>query len=262
MRPAVVFLPDTALLVPGAAGREDPGAALREEALALLGAAVPELPPDVPADPATGVPVGRAAGVPAGRAASAPVLVVAPGHVHRTLRHPVATGLGAAGLPAGRPDAPPGPDARRADVPASVALTLLRAAGVTAAVDVVELPRDPDGDAPDVPDVPVGVVLLVVVGSPSARHGDAAPLAEDPRAADADAALLAGLAGGPAALAEALDALGPRAARELAVSAWPTWRVAAAAAEGPVRVSGPRAEVVAGAWHVVAAWRPHAQEAL
>ncbi|MEN1977071.1 hypothetical protein AAHH18_18250, partial [Cellulomonas sp. P4] len=135
--------------------------------------------------------------MPAGRAASAPVLVVAPGHAHRTLRHPVATGLGAAGLGAGA-DAPSGPAARRADVPASVALTLLCAAGVTAAVDVVELPRDPGGDAPDargVPDVPAGVVLLVVVGSPSARHGDAAPLAEDPRAADADAALLAGLAG-------------------------------------------------------------------
>ncbi|WHP17524.1 hypothetical protein [Cellulomonas sp. ES6] len=40
------------------------------------------------------------------------------------------------------------------------------------------------------------------------------------------------------------------------MSAWPTWRAAAAAAEGPVRVSGPRAEVVAGAWHVVAAWHP------
>ncbi|MEN1976060.1 hypothetical protein, partial [Cellulomonas olei] len=65
MRPAVVFLPDTALLVPGAAGREDPASALREEALALLGAAVPGLPPDVPAEPVAGVPADPAAGVPA-----------------------------------------------------------------------------------------------------------------------------------------------------------------------------------------------------
>lgn len=231
MRPAVVFLPDTALLVPGAAGRDDPGAALREEAVGLLREAARALPP------------------------AGPVLVVAPGRSARTLRHPVATGLGAAGLPPRPDDARQPAHAPRADVPASVALTLLRAAGVTAPVDVTELARDA-AVPPDLRGTAAQVALLVVVGSPSARHGEEAPLAEDPRAAEADAALLAGLAAGPDALAAALTALGGQVARELAVSAWPTWRVAAAAATGPVRVSGPRAEVVAGARHVVAAWHP------
>jgi len=105
VRPAVVFLPDTALLVPGAAGRDDPGAALREEAVGLLREAARALPP------------------------AGPVLVVAPGRSARTLRHPVATGLGAAGLPPRPDDARQPAHAPRADVPASVALTLLRAAG-------------------------------------------------------------------------------------------------------------------------------------
>lgn len=256
MRPAVVFLPDTALLVPGAAGRDDPGAALREEAVGLLraaaGARAPGAPPGAP-------PGGGAGATRAGRqevrgAGPAPVLVVAPGRAGRALRHPVATGLGAAGLPP-RPDDRPA-DAPCADVPASVALTLLHAAGVTGPVDVTELARDAAESADLDLVVAPEVELLVVVGSPSARHGVDAPLAGDPRAADVDAALLAGLADGPEALVAALTAVGATTARELAVSGWPTWRAAAAAVTGPVAVSGPRAEVVAGAWHVVAAWHP------
>ncbi|MBU5422658.1 hypothetical protein KQI48_08275 [Cellulomonas hominis] len=224
MSPAVVFLPDTALLVPGAAGRADPAAALREAAVAA---------------------VREASGVTDG-----PVLVVAPARRAGTLTHPVATGLGAAGLAA-----PSGPDrpAARADVPASVALVLLRAAGVSAPVDVVEVPRA----AAEVPVLPPGAALLVVVGSPSARQGVDAPLAEDPRAAEVDAALLAGLAGGPAALASALVALGPRDAAALAVSGWAPWSAALAAlGDEPVRVAAHVPAVVAGAPHCVTAWLP------
>jgi hypothetical protein len=211
----VVFLPDTALLVPGAAGRADPAAALREAAVAA---------------------VREASGVTDG-----PVLVVAPARRARTIAHPVATGLGAAG------------PAARADVPASVALVLLRAAGVSAPVDVVEVPRA----AAEVPVLPPGAALLVVVGSPSARQGVDAPLAEDPRAAEVDAALLAGLARGPAALASALVALGPRDAAALAVSGWAPWSAALAAlGDEPVRVAAHVPAVVAGAPHCVTAWLP------
>lgn len=253
----MVFLPDTALLVPGAAGRADPAAALREAAIAAI---------------------REAAGDTAG-----PVLVVGPARRARTLRHPVATGLGGAGLAAGVGDgsdflgagvgdasdppgagpggasAPHGADpadgsaAARADVPASVALALLRAAGVTAPVDVVEVPRGTS----DVPLLPPGAALLVAVGSPSARHGEDAPLAADPRAAQADVALLAGLAGGPAALASALDALGPQDAAALAVSGWAPWcAVLAALGDTRVRVAAHVPVVVAGAPHAVAAWLP------
>jgi hypothetical protein len=231
----VVFLPDTALLVPGAGGAADPSAALRAAALAALGAAD----------------------------AGERVLVVAPGRRSRVLPHPVRLGLGAAGLDVAgtevaapvdvAPDDPV-PPAHRADVAASTALLLLRAAGVRAPVDVVELDRAAaDHAAP--PGSADGVGLLVVVGSLSARHGPDAPLADDPRAPAADAALLAALGRGPAALADALDTLGTDGARDLAVSAAGPWRTALRLLpDGAVEVAAPHAEVLAGAQHAVAAW--------
>ncbi|MCG7285010.1 hypothetical protein MHY85_03355, partial [Cellulomonas sp. ACRRI] len=242
---AVVFLPDTALLVPGAAGRADPAAGLRDAAVAAL------------ADLAH--PDG-----PRGR-----LLVIAPARRDRFLPHPVAPGLGAAGLDLPG-TAPVADGAVLADTPASVALVLLRAAGVTAPVDVLEIDRAaadapaadilaaetaPAADALPAPDV---LRAVVVVGSLSARHGPDAPLADDPRAPAVDDALLAALAGGPAALARALDDLGADEARDLAVSGWAPWRAALALLPthlGP-DVATPHAEVVAGAQHVVAAWRP------
>lgn len=251
----MVFLPDTALLVPGAAGRADPASGLRDAAVAALA--------DL-ADPAG--TCGR-------------LLVIAPARRDRFLPHPVAPGLGAAGLDL--PGTARGADgAVLADTPASVALVLLRAAGVTAPVDVLEIDRaaadapaadaltpgsDPGpgpaaADAADAPDV---LRAVVVVGSLSARHGPDAPLADDPRAPGADDALLAALAGGPVALARALDDLGADGARDLAVSGWAPWRAALALLAAhlgpePARAESttPYAEVVAGAQHVVAAWRP------
>ena len=229
----MVFLPDTALLVPGAAGRAEPAAGLRDAAVAAL--------------------AGLAG---ADEAGSARVLVVAPARRGRFLPHPVAPGLGAAGLLL--PDAAPAVDgAPRADVPASVALVLLRAAGVDAPVDVLEIARA-DGDAPaGAPPLPGAPRAVVVVGSLSARHGPDAPLADDPRAPAADDALLAGLAAGPAALARALDDLGADGARDLAVSGRAPWRAVLALlpAGATAEATPPHAEVVAGAQHVVAAWR-------
>jgi len=299
----VVFLPDTALLVPGAAGRADPASGLRRAALDALSAALagpragpaagpvagPAGPVAGPAGPvaAPGRPVaapGETPGAPTGRADLATthdgptrrVLVIAPARRGRFLPHPVAPGLGAAGLPepldpdaapAGAPRAAPlDPDvapagAPRADVPASTALVLLRAAGVRAAVDVLEVERDAAASeraARPVPRTPYADSLagIVVVGSPSARHGPDAPSPDDPRAPAADAALLAALASGPDALAAALDDLGPAGARDLAVSGGVPWRVALGHL-GPhraVTVTAHHAEVLAGAQHAVVAW--------
>lgn len=232
----MVFLPDTALLVPGAAGRADPAAGLRDAAVAAL------------AD------LARTDRPGAGR-----LLVIAPGRRDRFLPHPVAPGLGAAGLDL--PDLAPAGGSVLADTPASVALVLLRAAGVSDPVDVLEIDRAATA-APDAPVVPGVLRAVVVVGSLSARHGPDAPLADDPRAPAVDEALLAGLAGGPVALARALDDLGPDRARDLAVSVWAPWRAALAllaAHPGPdpgPESDGVHAEVVAGAQHAVAAWRP------
>jgi hypothetical protein len=225
---AVVLLPDTVLLVPGGAGRADPAAGLRAAAVEALRAADPG-------------PDGR-------------VLVLAPATRDRELTHPVGVGLGAAGLPgpAGRADAVA--PWSRADVPASTALVLLDLAGCRAPVDVRELARS--GGSTTADDTGTATTL-VVVGSPSARHGADAPLAEDPRAPEVDARLLAALADGPAALAAALDALGPDAARELAVSGWAPWRAALgllAAERTPVQAVTCTTAVVAGAQHAVARW--------
>lgn len=249
----MVFLPDTALLVPGAAGRADPAAGLRDAAVAALAALVDDV---------------GAGGDDDGDPDAARVLVIAPARRHRFLPHPVAPGLGAAGLDL--PGQGPAVDgAPRADVPASVALVLLRAAGVAAPIDVLEVDRAADdvvaADAPAraLPrDAPRAVV---VVGSLSARHGPDAPLADDPRAPAADHALLAALAAGPAALARALDDLGAAGARDLAVSGRAPWRVALGLlpAGATAAAALPHAEVVAGAQHAVAAWlltpqTPHA----
>jgi hypothetical protein len=228
VRAAVVLLPDTVLLVPGAAGRADPGAGLRAASLAAL-AAVPSVRPG-----------GR-------------VLVVAPGRRGRFLPHPVGPGLGAAGLDAGAGV----PTARRADVAASTALVLLEAAVVRAPSDVLEVERA-GGTPPHAPAEAVGADLLVVVGSLSARHGPDAPLADDPRAPAADAALLAALASGPAALATALDDLGADGARDLAVTGAAPWRVALdlIGVATPVDVVAHHHEVLLGAQHAVTAWIP------
>lgn len=237
----MVFLPDTALLVPGAAGRADPAAGLRRAALDALAGAFGQDAPDGRTD-------GR-------------VLVVAPARRDRFLSHPVAPGLGAAGLDPALLDLDPPIAAPRADVPASVALVLLRAAGVRAAVDVQEIDRTAAPAEPaarPVPRTPYADALagIVVVGSLSARHGPDAPSPDDPRALAVDAALLAALAAGPDALAAALDDLGPEGARDLAVSGGVPWRVALGHL-GPrvaVTVTVHHGEVLAGAQHAVVAW--------
>jgi hypothetical protein len=151
------------------------------------------------------------------------VLVIAPGPRDRDLRDPRGS-LTAAGVPTALvPEVGPA-DGPRADVPASVALHLLHAAGVPLAeVRVVEIART--RAAAPVPDLPVLPRLLVVVGSPSARDGEDAPLAADPTAPVLDEALIAALGTGPAALAAVLSGVpgGPADLTALAVSGAGPW---------------------------------------
>ncbi|HEY0187148.1 MAG TPA: hypothetical protein VGC67_06640 [Cellulomonas sp.] len=244
---AVVLLPDTALLVPGVAGRADPLADLRAAALAALSPSPVPSPADGPQD----------------------VLVLAPGHRDRRLDTARAS-FAAAGVPA-RLVGEHGPAGAPApDVPASVALALLAAAGCRAEPVVLEIGRDAS-DATTLRERGRALagthgrdLLVLVVGSLSAREGVDAPLAVDPRADAVDAALRHALAAGPDALAEVLDAHaallrpGPGG---LDVSGWGPWQVllgllAAHPAAGP----DPRARVLASSTgtalgsHTVAVW--------
>lgn len=177
--PTAVLVPQTALLVPGAAGRSD---VLGDVRAAALGAVR-----DLVADGPDGV------------------LLVAPGTQGRVLDGADAcasmVGLGIAerhlGWPApcrlpGCPEhMAPGDPGRVVGAAAATGLRLLAAAGWSGPTTVHEL----DAAAP-----PATVVVpagpgrgVVVLGSLSARHGPEAPRAADPRASEVDAAFAAAL---------------------------------------------------------------------
>ncbi|WP_139224269.1 hypothetical protein [Cellulomonas marina] len=263
---AVVALPDTALLVPGVAGRSDPLADLRTAAVAAVrrGAAALGERPGTPADD----------GVVA-RATDLRVAVVAPGPADRALVGRLRGSFAAAGVPDAAlgavvpvVDVPevdvrdatpvPGVAAARPAIGApgtgvAVALHVLVAAGLDAAPvsAVLEVAgagaagaggAGPDGRTAGRAAVlrrwgaalvaEPGPLLLLVVGSGSARHGPDGPLADDPRAPAVDEALVAAL-GDPGAWA-APDGPPPAGLDEataaaLAVSAWAPWQVLAGA---------------------------------
>src|SRR4051794_10443356 len=127
---AAAVLPETALLVPGAAGRAEVLGDVRDAALAAVSAG----PPAPPA------PRALAAVSAVLRARPERVVVVAPGPEPRELPGPVRAGLGAAGVPdaaLGRP-LPGAPGAAMAGVGASVGLILLDRVGASVPVSVVE----------------------------------------------------------------------------------------------------------------------------
>lgn len=219
--PTVLLLPDTALLVPGAAGQVDPLAGARAVAESVL----------------RSVPRG------------ARTLVIAPGRGTRVLSGPFGDGLAAAGLAV---TVDPGPSAP--SVGASAALALLTRTGHdpdrNATVYEVASFESFTGPAPD---------LIVVVGSLSARHGPDAPLPDDPAAIAADVSLLTALAAGPGALAEVLGDLDLAECDRLAITGGRPWRalLSLLAGDGPL----PEAESAllwsgtpGGAQHAVARW--------
>ncbi|MEZ0449221.1 hypothetical protein AB5970_15240, partial [Cellulomonas sp. ICMP 17802] len=171
------LVPDTALLVPGTAGAAPVLAEVRAAALDAVREVV--------------------------ASEARTIVVVAPGRAPRELAGTVRPTLGAAGIPdrlLGWPvrDAVlPGSGAGQASVAGAVALHLLVRAGRTDGLRVVEVTGAQGADELAalgrslVSDGPTG---MVVVGSGSGRHGPDAPLADDPRAVDHDARVLADLA--------------------------------------------------------------------
>lgn len=238
---AAALVPETALLVEGAAGSADPVQGLRAAALSAI-AQVVGAEPDV-------------------------VVIVAPGATDRILGGPVTSSLAAAGVPDALVRWPTreftlADDATGAGQPsvaAAVALHLLGQVGTSAAVRVVEVTPAPGASA--LSDLGRSLAdadrrtVLVVVGSGSGRHGPDAPLADDERAPDYDRALLADLAdAGPQARAR-LSAAEPALAAALAVRGWAPWQVLLGAA-GDARVEARLLadEVVSGAQHAVVVW--------
>ncbi|MBO9554108.1 hypothetical protein [Cellulomonas sp.] len=243
---AAALVPDTALLVPGAAGTADPVADLREAALRAVAAAV---------------------------AGAGTVVVVAPGRAVAEITGTVRGSLGAAGVPdamlgwpvpertlGGPPDGSPRPGdsadgAPSLGVPAAVALHLLARAGWGGPLRVLEVADADDLAARGRALVAHDDVSLVVVGSGSGRHGPDAPLADDPRAPAFDEHVLAALAdGGPHARAD-LAAIDPAMAGELAVTGRAPWQVLlGAVGDADVRATLLAAGTPSGAQHAVALW--------
>lgn len=247
---AAALVPDTVLLLPGAAGRGPDDAALTS----LRSAAA--------------VAVHRAV------TGAARVVVVAPGRVDRAVTGRVRAGAAAVGVPdhllrAPVPDvvlaaAPGGPPA----VPgapgtgAVVGVRLALDAGVpTGSLHVVEVAPGPVGTLRvlGASMSGAGPTALVVVGSGSARHGDDAPLPHDARADATDRALLTALRAGGGAARDALAGLDAAAAAELAVTGWSPWQVLVGALDAADLTGRPVPDVVhAGVWcgaaHAAVAW--------
>lgn len=243
---AAALVPDTVLLLPGAAGRgpDDPALVrLREAAAAAVRAA---LRPGVR------------------------VVVVAPGRADRSVTGPVTAGAAAAGVPdhlladpVPRLHLTPPPGVRVADggptgTGVVVGLRLALDAGVPAgdlhAVEVAPGPADALR-ATGAALCGAGPVVLVVVGSGSARHGEDAPQAGDARAEPWEAGVLAALRTSGAAARDALSGLDGSLAAALAVTGWAPWQVLVGAlgdAAGTPHVV--HAEVWRGAAHAAVAW--------
>lgn len=254
-------VPETALLVPGAAGR----AVVLEDLRAAAVAAVRDVV----------------------RSAPDRVVVVAPGPVDRTLDGPVRPSLAAAGIDDGDlgwalPDDVPSPARTAAEVGrptpgvgASVALLLLAAGGWTGPTTVVEV-------APPAPDSVVagqrgvdgeragalralgaglvgrsGRVALVVAGSLSARNGPQAPHPADDRAWPLDAAILDDLSRGDPPARLRLAAIPGTLAAELVVTVWAPLQVLLGAAAGfpSLEAAAAHAGAPYGVAYAVATWR-------
>jgi len=210
--PTALFVPETALLVPGVAGRAEELRTVRE---ASIGAAQRL----VAGAPARVVVVGPAPRPRTADAASLCASLAPLGVAERHLGWPAPCTL------AGCPEhlgAPPDVDAVAAPATA-VGLRLLAAAGWTGPTTVVEVAPFPVTD--DAVDL-AGADLLVL-GSLSARREDASPRAADPRAIPTDTALAADLAApAPAALARLGD-LDTALADELDITGAGPWRLVA-----------------------------------
>lgn len=262
---AAALVPDTALLVPGVAGRHDALPAMRDASVAAVAEAVDAAASVVVVAPAprAAEPVGTvrgslaAVGVPDALLGwPVPEVAVATSGT----RAASAVTSGAAGEHA--------VTSGTAVVPAvasAVALHLLARAGWDGPVRVVEVERDAVAAGSAVALAAHGAALvaeadgpvaLVVVGSGSGRHGPDAPLADDERAPAVDASLVADLASGDLDARGRLGSLDAGLASALAVSGWAPWQVLlGAVGTGPVDATVLAEDASLGAHHVVALWR-------
>lgn len=248
---SATLVPETALLVPGAAGAAEVLAEVREAAVTAVEHLLAARP--------------------------ARVVVVAPGTADRTVPGPFVPTLAAAGIgdahlgwPLVAGDVPPDVTPTAVDRPApAVALLLLARCGWTGPVALAEVAApgaevvaSAAGRAAELAALGRGLaggpeqVALLAAGSLSARSGPDAPLAHDPRAPAVDAEMLADLAdGGPRARVR-LAAMAPDLAAELAVSAWAPWQVVLGAVPPgrDVRAAVEHTSAPLGATYAVVTW--------
>jgi hypothetical protein len=250
-----ILVPDTALLVPGAAGAAD-------------------VLTDVRAAAVDAVQVMLAA-------SPARVVVVAPGDSDRMMPGPFLPTLGAAGVDDARlgwpaTGATPHPDVTptRVDNPASaVALLLLGRCGWTGPVTLAEVtPPGADplttaaGRSAELAALGYGLAAgpepaaFLVAGSFSARRGQDAPLEHDRRAAAVDDGMLTDLADASRPARARLAGMAPELAAELVVTAWAPWQLVIgavaghAAGQGTVRGAVHHVSAPFGATYAVASW--------
>lgn len=263
---AAVLVPETALLVPGAAGSSDVLPELRAAALAAvrdLLAVGPDrvlvVAPQHPGRPSAGNGPGEHGTLREddrpGRARADEVVRLS-GPMHPTL---AAAGVDDSRLGWAVP-APPGSVPVR-DVAPSVGLHLLQRAGWAGPTDVVVVPPDADVARRVGSDLDDRTGLLLL-GSLSARRGPDGPLPDDERAPEVDAQVLADLValGGPghAQARQRLAGVAAATATELAISAWAPWQVlCAAVGDEPRRRAAERwSGAPFGAGYAVVSWLP------
>jgi hypothetical protein len=245
------LVPDTALLVPGAAGAAEVLTDVRAAAVDAVGVMLVAHPDRV--------------------------VVVAPGTADRMMPGPFLPTLAAAGIdhtglgwPSTAGVAHPGVTPTRIDNPASsVALMLLARCGWTGPVTLAEV-TPPGGQAlstatgrsAELAALGYGLaagpeaVAFLVAGSFSARRGADAPLEQDPRAAAVDDGMLTDLADAGREARARLAGMAPDLAAELAVTAWAPWQlvIGAVAGRGAVRGAVHHVSAPFGATYAVASW--------
>jgi hypothetical protein len=248
------LVPETVLLVPGAAGRAVVLEDVRAAALDAVGALVAAAPDRL--------------------------VVVASGPVDRVVEAPVRPSLAAAGIADGVlgwavPPEAGGPRGAVPAVGASVALLALAHAGWVGPLTVLEVaPCDELATGADAAPAEraraaalrargaelaaqPGRLALLVAGSLSARRGTGAPLAPDERAGPLDDAVLEDLATADPPALDRLGRISGSLAAELAVTAWAPLQVLLGAAEaaGPLDASVEHASAPFGVTYAVTVWR-------
>lgn len=232
--PTAVLAPQTALLVPGVAGRAEVLGGVRDAALE----------------------VGRDALRGAER-----VVMIVPGAELRVVdATAVRATFGALSVPERAlgwpaPAVAGGPRSSEASTAGAVGLRLLAAAGWHGSTEIVEAPIADVTVPVEVRSAVRGADVVLVLGSLSARHGEGAPLAADPRADDVDARLGVDLASPNPEALERLAQLDAQLCADLDIGGGGPWRLLARCVEGAVVGELVARDDSLGVTHAVWTWR-------